>query len=277
MGMKQAPYKHPDGSNCWTKNCKLSQPKVIRVPVVRDANGLSEYQTEKIGISAEIAIADAYNVKVNEDYRNRGIETIANTLTAPFLKAMQENNIPLPVAHVAENGNPVDFQLEGNQTLSVKTNMRDRSEVAPQRLGQPSAAVFWREFPELLPAGLDVSKLTYERQAQLFKTVAVANASSMLKKYWNSLFDCDYLVYANNFLTGDNQITGAPEVKIFRKTDAPEFDPKKITTSKSVHDWNESNTVYYDGVRIGAWQVHSNRDCFKFRFNLNGLEKAGLI
>lgn len=37
--------------------------------------------------------------------------------------------------------------------------------------------------------------------------------------------------------------------------------------------WNESNTVKYSNVSIGEFQVHNKRNCFKFRFNMDGINK----
>ena len=44
-------------------------------------------------------------------------------------------------------------------------------------------------------------------------------------------------------------------------------------TRPTLEEWNESNTVKYDGLSIGEFQVHSNRNCYKFRFNLSNLLK----
>ena len=37
---------------------------------------------------------------------------------------------------------------------------------------------------------------------------------------------------------------------------------------------NFCNTVKYDGISIGEFQVHKNRECFKFRFNLDNFVKV---
>lgn len=53
-----------------------------------------------------------------------------------------------------------------------------------------------------------------------------------------------------------------------------EFNWKKENfsfTKKTIEEWNESNTVKYNGISIGEFQVHTNRNCFKFRFNLKNL------
>ena len=44
-------------------------------------------------------------------------------------------------------------------------------------------------------------------------------------------------------------------------------------TSKDINSWKESNTVYYVSKNkresLGEIQIHNNRDCIKFRFNVN--------
>jgi len=277
MSKRKAPYRHKDGSACWTKNCTRDVPRPVRTIPVRNVNGLSTYQTEQIGISAEVAIADAFNVPITDAYRGRGVDKIYSQLTPLVKKVLNDANVPKPVAHIAEGGNPVDFMLEGDKTLSVKTNMRNGSMIAPQVIGQPTASVFWQKFPELIPSSIDLNSMPYEEQAKLFKVAALANADRMLTKYWGNLFDCDYLVYTNNIVDRYDEISSAPNTKIYSKANPPVFDVSKISFTQDLSTWNESNTIKYDGIAIGEWQIHSNRDCFKFRFNLKGLEKAGLL
>jgi hypothetical protein len=69
--------------------------------------GVNLLNNEHIGVSAEIAIAD--------------------------------ENIPLPIRHVAERQNPTDFILANGQALSVKTNKQKLGKAAPQRIGQASS------------------------------------------------------------------------------------------------------------------------------------------
>jgi len=77
---------------------------------------------ETIGISAEVAIADFFNVPINDFYRDRANQDIAKSLVNVIKEAF--NEIPQPTNHIAEGQNPVDFILIGNKTLSVKTLVR---------------------------------------------------------------------------------------------------------------------------------------------------------
>ena len=275
MRKRIAPYKHKDGSNCWTKNCSRNNPRPPRIKPT--FAGFSKYQTEQIGVSTEIAIADAFGVNVNPAYRKRGAEEIINNLTPILGKTIVKGKLPKPVAHIAEDQNPVDFLLEDGKTLSVKTNMRSSGLVSPQTIGQPSSKTFWEKFPELLSNKTDIAKMTYEQQTHLFKAAVLKNTQHMLTKYWENLFECDYLIYVKNIIDKQDEIVPNPSVRVFDKTHPPIFENDKISVTQTLKNWNESNTVKYDGITIGQWQVHGNRDTFKFRFDLNGLEKAGLL
>lgn len=67
---------------------------------------------EQIGISAEIAIADFFNVPISSDYRLRGIPCVADTFSEIIKTVFYDNNIPKPVKHVAEHQSDVDFLLD---------------------------------------------------------------------------------------------------------------------------------------------------------------------
>lgn len=98
---------------------------------------------ETIGISAELAIADTFGIVVNPSYRERGDEVVKNNIQQIVYDTFIIENIPFPVEHVAYDQSPVDFILENNQTLSVKTNMGYLSKVAPQIIGQPTAETYF--------------------------------------------------------------------------------------------------------------------------------------
>jgi hypothetical protein len=67
---------------------------------------------EQIGVSAEIAIADIFDIPVNGQYRNRGVQDITDTIKPIVADIFNINNIPLPVKHAAENQNIIDFILQ---------------------------------------------------------------------------------------------------------------------------------------------------------------------
>ena len=100
---------------------------------------------ESIGISAEVAIAKSYEVKINPYYKSRSEKEIVDLLLRNdnVKKIFDREGIPAPVDHIAEGQNPVDFVLIGKKTLSVKTNQEGLGKVAPQMIGQPTAETYF--------------------------------------------------------------------------------------------------------------------------------------
>ncbi|MDI9354903.1 MAG: hypothetical protein QM532_01570 [Cyanobium sp. MAG06] len=98
-----------------------------------------ELNNEQIGVSAEIAIAEVFNVPVNPEYRNRGVEGIIQSIKSITNNIFRENKISNPIQHVAERQNSIDFILKNKQTLSVKTNKQKLGKAAPQKIGQASS------------------------------------------------------------------------------------------------------------------------------------------
>ena len=74
-----------------------------------------KFNNEVIGISAEIAVADIFNVAIDSIYRTRGNEEIVNLLKKNISKIFSDENIPLPFKHVAEGQNPIDFILNNDE------------------------------------------------------------------------------------------------------------------------------------------------------------------
>lgn len=236
---------------------------------------LSDFGTEQVGVSAEVAIADICSVPINPSYRSRGKQVLVDAMTKPLEKVLTK--IPKPIKHVAEDQNPVDFKLEGQKTLSVKTNMRGLGKMAPQNIGQPTSQTFWGRLPWLVPEGINIQALSYSDSAREFKKVALTRTSELLKAYWENLFDCDYVVHIYNVLNESDQISSLIEARIYNKLQSPDWQSTKISFSKNLENWNESCTIYYESTAIGEFQVHNNRNCFKFRFNLEGLLRKKLI
>ena len=95
--------------------------------------------------------------------------------------------------------------------------------------------------------------------------------------YLSHMFDSDYLlrIYENNkkevLLTGQSY-----GYDIVKKEFGKDFKWEKELFSFSqpdINTWNESNSVSYNGISLGEFQVHNNRNCFKFRFNFDNLLK----
>lgn len=238
---------------------------------------LGKYKTEIIGVSAEVGVGDAFGVTINDQYRNRSDEEIAKRVEdlAPIAFALGQ--IPVPIEHIAEDQSPADFLLEGSKTLSVKTNMSRLGKVAPQNVGQPTAKTFWEHFDDLMDIPLPGNR---EEQRLEFKRTSINKIADFMKLYWDNLFECDYMVYFYNFVDSKGQLFEQPGFKSLARFDSPKWNPDDFSFTQTVDSWNESNTVKYRGKSIGEFQVHNNRDCLKFRFNMDSvvsLLDSGLV
>lgn len=229
---------------------------------------------EQIGVSTEIAIADIFNIPVSNQYRNRGVQNIIDIIKPIVTNIFEIENIPSPIRHVAEKQNKVDFILRDSKNLSVKTNKQKLGKAAPQKIGQASSNTWYAILAERL--GISYIPTAYPEKVKLFKIIALTRIEELLGIYWEYMFDCDFLLHIFNVVDSNDNPTADPKYIVIKKTSSPIWDPSKITFTKAtVAEWNESNTVKYeyDNIAIGEFQVHNNRDNFKFRFNMAGIYK----
>ena len=247
-----------------------------------------KFNNEVIGISAEVAIADIFNVTIDNNYRMRGNEEIINLLKKDIAKIFSVENIPLPFKHVAEGQNPVDFILNNNETLSVKTNKRQLGKVAPQIIGQPTNETYFfnmkNKFPNIVEFNIENElkdrelEDNYENRSKIFKEISIKYIDIIINEYWKNLVECDYLLFFYDIVDKNENISKNPQYIVLRKElELPNWSKKNFLFTKSLENWNESNTVKYinngKSISIGEFQVHKNRNCFKFRFNIKNILK----
>lgn len=229
------------------------------------------YNNEEIGISAEVAIAEYFNISLNPLYKARSNETIVQAIKEIIPDIFKANNIPMPVKHIAESQNPVDFLLMDNHSLSVKTNQDKLGKAAPQNVGQPTSKTYFEYFKNI--TGPIQSSLDYKQKTILFKQNSINNIHLVMPIYWKNIFDCDYLIYFYNIINKDGSLSNKIACRVFDKDGGGiKWEKSRFSFTQSIESWNESCTVKYDGVTIGEFQAHNNRDCFKFRFNMKNLE-----
>ena len=152
-----------------------------------------------------------------------------------------------------------DFVLQGGKTLSLKTNKGKM--VCPPEVGQPGSKTCLLYFSQFFPKG------TTEVTRESFKKMVFENIEKIMPIYVEHLFDSDWLLWI--YATKEGY-----EHQSINKEDIKEFVWKKekfTFTKGTIEEWNESNTVKYNGTTIGEFQVHQNRNCYKFRFNMQNL------
>ncbi len=98
-----------------------------------------------------------------------------------------------------------------------------------------------------------------------FKKLCFNNTSELLNTYLKFLFDCDYLMWIYKVKDKYNFRMISERVCDFK------FEQSKFSFTQTLESWNESNTVKYNGITIGEFQVHKKRNSLKFRFDMKRL------
>jgi len=222
--------------------------------------------TEQLGILVEKAMCDIVKIPFNtkRKYDNLSSEVVndISETVGPLLKKMK-------LEHVGNLNTTYDFvNNENNTTVSVKTLMKG-NRICPQNIGQCSLNRL------SLKLGKNFDKV------DTFKNYFMQNKMDMLRNYLVNCFCCDMTI----IYKFDKGI-----VYVINKDNLNDIKFKNelsLSTSKLLGDWNESNTIYVNDLHlnekrlsIGEIQIHKNRDCVKFRFNVDTLVemiKSGYI
>lgn len=220
---------------------------------------------ESLGISAEEEVCEIFGLD-DKGIKPRAIKSFQRSLHPILLKAF--SGLPKPIEYTgSDKGNrggeskcSYDFVLEGGKTLSLKTNIGKM--VCPPEVGQPSAKTFTYYFSDLLDGEIVTP--------HLFKQMTYEHTIIMISRYLEHLFDSDYLLR----IFEDNKHQFQYEIVNKDYGSKVTLDQSQISFSKeNEKEWNESNTLYYKKNRLGEFQVHKHRDCYKFRFDFENLLK----
>lgn len=221
--------------------------------------------TETFGITAEKTICDIFHLEIPESYAGRYSPSIENSLRSIVIESF--THLPKPIESTGslpgERGKnskcSYDFLLEGNKTLSLKTNTGNM--ICPPEVGQPGAETCYLYFSDFVDSD-HIDEL-------IFKEMVLEHVKDIFPVYVEHLFDSDYLLWL--FKKNDEY-----QFKIFNHDYATNFvweEDLFSFTRPTLEEWNESNTLKYDGLSIGEFQVHKNRDSYKFRFNMDNFSK----
>lgn len=231
---------------------------------------------ETIGISAEVAIVNAFDISVNSEYVNRSDENVVSLLKKDICDIFEKEGLPAPFKHVAEKQNPIDFLLEDGTTLSVKTNQRGLGKVAPQTIGQPTSKTYFEYFDDYLDIEVPAA---YKDKIKLFKEISINEIKTVMRHYLDNLFECDHLLYFYDILDRNGRLNERYQYLYIKKGNINlDLSKSRFKFTQTIDSWVESCTVRYvtdDGklLTIGEFQAHQNRDCLKFRFNMKNLLK----
>lgn len=219
--------------------------------------------TETFGMTAEKTICDMFGLTYPSHLLARSSVSLQKRLEPVVVNAFK--NLPKAVRHTGsdhgERGEQskcsYDFELEGGKTLSLKTNSGKM--VCPPEVGQPGAITCRHYFGQFTDVE-DIDGLA-------FKRMVYDHVHQMIPIYLNHLFDSDYLLWIR-------EKKGEFSFKVLEAKLAQGITWERDRfsfTKPTLEEWNESNTLKYDNITIGEFQVHRSRNCFKFRFNLENL------
>ena len=227
-----------------------------------------EHNNETLGITAEKTICDLFHLEAPSSFEKRYSKEMEENLK-PIIQSVFKY-LPKPIKHCGsdkgtyggQSKSSYDFILEGNKTLSLKTNIGKM--VCPPEVGQPGSQTAYKFFKAFVTQGyIDKDN---------FKSMVFEHINELIPIYISHLFDSDYLL---RIYSKTNNHKLAYEVLEKGFGTSLKWDLSNFSFSKdSIEKWNESNTVYYNRISLGEFQIHKNRNCFKFRFNFENLLKT---
>lgn len=201
--------------------------------------------TEELGMMTEKIICDLIGLQFKSKRNYEVIPKVKETIESSIGGYLRSLDIH---SHTGNVNKSDDFITCLGHTISIKTNMNKSFKVCPQNIGQVSLKSF------NIKTNLDLKNTTD------FKTRVLGNTKETVSMYLENLFTCKYMIYFK-YLEG--------KVLVFEKTGEIVINSIDYTTSKTIDSWNESMTLYADKKALCEFQVHSNRDSLKCRFNMD--------
>lgn len=245
--------------NASARHLKCSTPKPSsrskKTPKNSEITDKPKGTNETFGITCEKIICDINRVLFPEEMKNRVVETRFTSRLQKNLEQVFKSNRITVQKYSGDSDDRVDFILTDGKTLSVKTNLQS-DKICPQIIGQTTRKKFCNFF-----------NLPTQSPDEIKKWI-VENIDTLLTSYYKHTFCCDYLLWVNE---------QTAECKLIPKPKTIHF--SYLTFTRTLENWNESNTVkiqtstHSKPTSLGEFQLHRNRNCIKFRFNLLTLIK----
>jgi len=233
-----------------------------------------ETNNSTLGDTAELAICNVFRLDPGENSNRLKNNSDKDALQAFELHYKTHTKVLFPLKPIRYSGTDkrergshsksgVDFHLEKNKTLSVKTNKSKSFKVCPPEIGQPSPKTFDLHFSN---KGWYDGKIDDLKFRSLIKNKEVL--SELLLEYVKYLNECDYLLWTL-YLSKTNIVSSLVEQSHMKNIN---FEPGLFSYSNDFTNQN-SVTIRYGSnyISLGEFQVHSARNSLKFRFNLNNL------
>jgi len=228
---------------------------------------------ETIGQSAEAAVCSVFNISCQIDISRINLN-IKNKIILK-LEPIKNNFKHQIISSEGYKNGKVDFILEENKTLSLKTLKYNDGKICPQKIGQPTLKSWDKYWKKDWDGKLEFNSLRFN----FIKSTIHTYLNHMLEY----LFCCDYLLLISN-CSKDPQVEFLKKIKNY-------FTNQEIIFSRNTYEekWNEkkqknsefSSTIKVklndDYIIIGEFQFHkSSRQEVKFRFFKKFIQKISL-
>jgi hypothetical protein len=235
---------------------------------------------ETFGVSCEIALCKLFKSKTFPNEERGNAEYVKN-LIPEFKNLFEKYKSKIKfetLDYTGEAQNKVDFKDNNNKTYSLKSNLKKSTKVCPQVIGQCTRDVFRDKVYSKITKTDDPD---YFLENKTIKEFILKHPKNLFSLYLENLFCCDYVLYVKQVKPNkyDMNIIDAKNIKFNEVKQKIEID--NFTFTKTIDNWNESATMKVEYkiddkkivLSIGEYQIHNNRNCIKFRFDLKNLLK----
>ena len=235
---------------------------------IQNTKKINNTNNESFGITCEYVLCNLYKLdnnlykRINHNY----LQNLNITLNKFKFEFQNKYNLKC-YDFLGYQNNNIDFLCKRNNnikniTLSVKSNINNNKLCCPQNIGQCTIKSFINKINKI--HYFKNNKITSNTKFQIKKFI-IKNINHLFNIYFNNLFTCNYLLWVKHHK--NNSIN----YHIIKKPEKIKLNYNLLKFSKNIYNWKECNTLNYNNKTIGIFQLHNNRDCIKFRFNLHNL------
>lgn len=252
--------------------------KMLKEKKKKNKKSNNNHNNETIGQCAEAAVCEYYNIEncISE-------QRLDDNIKQKIIKLFKDTNLKNKVSHKIiescgyKNGS-IDFKLEGDKTLSLKTLKWKGGKICPQKVGQPTLKSWDNIWNKEFSGAVD-------KNSERWNFIK-SNIHKYLNRMLEGVFCCDNLLIIKNCSSETPCLVYYETESLKKKLDYFKDQIIFYTREEYEERWNEkkqknsemSSTILMDlsGKRIviGEFQFHKNsRKELKFRFMDTFLEK----
>lgn len=214
----------------------------------------SNQTNENFGMSCEVALCQIFDIKHSISEKRYSKEC-----TEKIIKSIEKDKLPFILSEHIGGRDKTDFITKDGKSVSVKSNISGYK-VCPQIIGQTTKKKFCSSFGLELLSPDEIKEVIFE------------NIHKMINKYIENLFCCDYLIWMSK--SGQFKIFIRKKILSKFMNKFSQYNIKDhasdcgFTWTRKLEQWNESNTLKWNGITIAEFQIHNHRNSVKMRFDL---------